>query len=165
MKNHPKIDVPAGKWEKLFNFLSILLLILSYIYVVLAYGSLPETVPTHFNTMGEADGWGNKAFIFLMPAIATFVCFIPMYFLSKKPHTFNYIVKVTDKNAPRLYPVARLFMSVINFETVALFSYISWDMVQSAMGNETLGIGFIVVVIVIPLVTIIVFMIRMSKLE
>ncbi|WP_188454167.1 DUF1648 domain-containing protein [Virgibacillus oceani] len=165
MGKHPKIDVPAGKWEKALNISSFLLLIVLILYVVQAYSNLPETIPTHFNANGEANGWGNKAFIFLMPAIALFVCFIPMYFLSKKPHMFNYMVKVTEENASRLYPVARLFMTVINFETVILFSYITWDIVQSARGNETLGAGFIVTVIVVPLVTVIVFMIKMSKLE
>ncbi|WP_106496610.1 DUF1648 domain-containing protein [Lentibacillus sp. Marseille-P4043] len=165
MGDHPKIDVPASKWEKLFNLLSVILLVSSIIYVVQAYASLPETIPTHFNAKGEANGWGNKAIIFLMPGIATFVCFLPMYFLSKAPHIFNYTVKVTEENAPRLYPKARLFMTVVNFETVAIFTYIAWEMVQSARAVPTLGVWFTLVVVAVPLITIIVFMIQMNRLK
>ncbi|MGP4105614.1 DUF1648 domain-containing protein [Virgibacillus sp. L01] len=164
MKHHPKIEVPATKWEDFLNILSVILLICSIVFVVQAYNSLPEQVPTHFNAKGEADAWGNKGTVLLMPAIA-FVSFIIMYFVTKAPHRFNYMVKVTEENAPRLYTLARTFMAVINFEMVAIFSYITWAMVQSASSGSGLGINFIFFVILLPIATIISFMIKMNRVK
>ncbi|MBP1948019.1 DUF1648 domain-containing protein [Virgibacillus litoralis] len=164
MKNHPKIKVSATKWEKFFNTASVIILICSIVYVVQAYNSLPESVPTHFNAKGEADAWGNKGTVLLMPAIA-FVSFIIMYFVTKAPHTFNYMVKVTEENATRLYTPARTFMAAINLEMVAIFSYIAWAMVQSATSGTGLGISFIFFVILVPIATIISFMIKMNRVK
>ncbi|WP_164668043.1 DUF1648 domain-containing protein [Virgibacillus doumboii] len=164
MKKHPKIKVPATKWEKLFNFLSVILLISLIVYVVMAYNSLPEKVPTHFNAQGEADDWGNKVTVLIMPGVAL-VSFIIMYFVTKAPHVYNYTVEITEENAPRLYPLARTFMATINFEMVAILSYIAWGMVQSAKSGTGLGMSFIFFVIVVPVVTIIIFMIRMNKVQ
>ncbi|MFB4167792.1 DUF1648 domain-containing protein [Virgibacillus sp. JSM 102003] len=164
MKSHPKIKVPATKWEKFLNILSVIILICSIVYVVQAYNSLPEQVPTHFNAKGQADAWGNKATVLLMPAIAL-VSFIIMYFVTKAPHTFNYMVKVTEENAPRLYALARTFMAAINFEMVVIFSYIAWAMVQSANSGTGLGVSFIFFVIIVPIATIISFMIKMNRVK
>ncbi len=38
----------------------IAVLFIPFIYLALIYGQLPETVPTHFNLEGVADGYSNK---------------------------------------------------------------------------------------------------------
>ncbi|MEW9676015.1 DUF1648 domain-containing protein [Lentibacillus sp. L22] len=164
MRDRPKIDLPPSKWVQFLNLIAMLMLLSSIVYVVLTYRSLPETVPTHFNGKGEADGWGHKGTIFLLPVIAV-ICYIPLYFLSKVPHTFNYTVEITKENAPRLYQSARLFMTIINAETVAIFSFLTWETVRAAKGYDTFGVWLIVAIIVVPLITIIVFMVRMNQLR
>ena len=39
--------------------------------VLYHYPNLPETIPTHFNAMGEADAQGSKSNILLLPIIAS----------------------------------------------------------------------------------------------
>lgn len=125
----------------------------------MVYQNLPDRIPIHFNAQGEANNWGSKATIFLMPSFAILL-FIPMYFLSKVPHIYNYPISITEENAPRVYPVARFFMTIINFEMVLIFTYVSFDIV-----GQYLGIWFIVTVFAVPLITILLFILKLKHLK
>ena len=49
--------------------IALVLLAIPFAYAAYVYAGLPETIPTHFNFKGEADGFGGKDSIFLGPAI------------------------------------------------------------------------------------------------
>ncbi len=58
------------------NRLRILLLAMAFLFVIpfvftgAFYAQLPETVPTHWNFKGEADAFGPRATVWLMPILA-----------------------------------------------------------------------------------------------
>jgi len=54
-------------------FLVILAIAIPFAYAYYLYPSLPYRIPTHFNASGEADAWGHKSSIFLLPGIMGFV--------------------------------------------------------------------------------------------
>lgn len=162
MGKHPKIKVRAGKLEIVLNVLSILLIFAMLIYAFVIYAQLPDTIPTHYNVHGEADGWGSRASIFLLPII-TILIFIPMYFLSRVPHVFNYTIKITEENAPRIYPIARLMMATFNFSMVLLFAFLEWETVQTINGQSLIGPWFAFFVIFYPLILFGIFIIWMGK--
>lgn len=164
MGKHPKIKVPAGRLEILFNVFSVLIIIIMVIYTFSVYQQLPDTIATHFNIKGEADGWGSKATLFIMPLISILL-FISMYFLSKAPHLFNYTVVITEDNAPRIYPIARLMVAVLNFMIVLMFAFFFWESVQLANGYSFIGPWFAFVVLFAPLGVIVLFMIWMHRVE
>ena len=43
------------------------LLILPIVYIIYVWGQLPDRIPIHFDLQGEANGWGSKYTIFLLP--------------------------------------------------------------------------------------------------
>lgn len=49
--------------------IALVLLAIPFGYATYVYPSLPETIPTHFNIKGEADGFGGRNSIFLGPSI------------------------------------------------------------------------------------------------
>jgi len=49
--------------------LVILFILIPFGYAYYLYPSLPQTIPTHFNASGEADAWGDKSTIYLLPTI------------------------------------------------------------------------------------------------
>jgi uncharacterized membrane protein len=49
--------------------LALVLLAIPFGYAAYVYPSLPDTIPIHFNIKGEADGFGGKDSIFLVPGI------------------------------------------------------------------------------------------------
>lgn len=162
MHKHPKVSFSVSKWVHVLNGFSILCILGSIFYVIIAYQNLPDTIPIYFNAQGEADGWGNKAMVFLMP-VFTILLFVPMYFVSKAPHIFNYPIEITEENAKRIYPIARLFMTIFNFEIVLIFSYLSIDFIGQGQYLET---WLLVTAFAVPLLTIFIFaftFIRLSR--
>lgn len=164
MKNQPNIQVPASTWEKIFHLFAFILLITMFVYAIVMFNRLPNEVPIHFNAAGEADNWGGKGSIFILPLISI-PMFMLLFFLGKAPHTHNYPVKITEQNAPKLYRESRLLLAAMNFETVAIFALITWEMAQSAQGNGTLGVWLIILITIVPLATIGYFLLRMNRLK
>lgn len=60
--------------------------------------------------------------IFITPIIASLL-FILMFYLNKRPHWFNYPIRVTKENAPRVYPRMQQFMKVIMMIMLISFLY------------------------------------------
>ncbi len=87
-------------------------LILSWILAALYYRDLPDTIVTHYNFSGLADGYGSKKMIFVMPGIATVIAII-LALLSRIPHRFNYLVTITEANAESQYRQGRMILLVI----------------------------------------------------
>ena len=50
-------------------FLLFIFILLPFGYAYYIYPSLPNIIPTHFNGSGEADAWGDKSTIYLLPFI------------------------------------------------------------------------------------------------
>ncbi len=55
--------------------LVLALLVAPFIYLSTFYASLPNTIPTHFNIKGEADGFGDKSMAFFGPVFIGVVSF------------------------------------------------------------------------------------------
>jgi len=62
--------------------LALVLLAIPFGYAAYIYPSLPNTIPTHFNIKGEADGFGGKDSIFLGPTILGAVGLFTFFLLS-----------------------------------------------------------------------------------
>ncbi len=43
--------------------------VLTVVLTAIVYPSLPERIPIHWNASGEIDGWGPKAYAWMMPAV------------------------------------------------------------------------------------------------
>lgn len=74
-----------------------LLLLGVWLYSFKNYKNLPSKIPIHFNIEGEVDGYGNKKYFFLLPAVSTFL-FALFFYVSNSPETANYPVELTKEN-------------------------------------------------------------------
>lgn len=131
--NQPKIVPPVTPLQQFFNTVALVALIGFVIFFLLKWPGLPNPVPRHFNAAGEPDAYGSKYFMMLLPllAIGSYILF---NFLYKRPHTFNYPVKITEENAERQYRLVLEMMSALNAGIIIAFFYISWRTV--AIVNE-----------------------------
>ena len=48
--------------------LNIIIPIITTIFAIIMMFYLPETIPSHFNTAGEVDGYGSKYLVLILPA-------------------------------------------------------------------------------------------------
>mgnify|MGYP000927164016 CR=1 FL=1 len=125
-------SLPFGSNERIIEILALLLLLFMCFYAAWEFGSLPETIPNHFNGKGEADSLGSKASVFIGPGIAIFT-YILMYFAGKvSPENYNFPVKITAENKVYQYALGRLMLKVVNLWGMLLMAFITWGTIQTA---------------------------------
>ncbi|MFD1021020.1 DUF1648 domain-containing protein [Thalassobacillus hwangdonensis] len=164
VEDKPKIDIPKTSLERFLDIISFIAMVGAVIYVSVMYTKLPEKVPMHFNGRGEVDRYGDKAELWILPAIMV-VLWVGLTMLERYPHTFNYM-NLTKDNVEQQYQNARLMMNVLKTEITFLFVYICWEIVQSAIrgSNEWAALQIPIFTGVIML-TVILFVIRSFRLK
>jgi len=80
--------------KKLVLFTSILILLPSLVGCVF-WNQLPEEIPTHFNLLGQADGYNHKVFaIFGLPALMLLMHWLLLFIMIKDPKSSNISSKI-----------------------------------------------------------------------
>lgn len=143
MSKHPKIKIKLSKNDWVVEIISYLLLIAFWIFIVFSFQHLPDEVPTHYNALGEADAFGDKETILILPIIATFLFFL-LSILSRSPETFNYAVEITEENAEKQYRNAVRLMRTLKTLIVLIFFFIAYQTIQIALKKAfDLGVWFL----------------------
>lgn len=109
-------------------------ILVSILLIVQFWAVLPDRIPIHFGLGGLADGWGDKATIWMMPAVAAII-FGVLTAVSRYPHTFNYPVRITAENARRQYLLARSLVAWLKAEICWLFAFVVRQQILVALGN------------------------------
>lgn len=159
----PKIFLIRTMADKLVEVLGWLILLTLWGWTIAHYSSLPDTIPTHFNAAGEADGFGGKASIITLPIIATLL-FIGLTVLNRYPHIFNYPTAITQDNALRLYTLATRMLRYLKLILVVVFGGIEFMTIQHATGEATgLGVWFLPLTLMLIFLPLIYFVIKSIK--
>ena len=80
--------------KKLLLFTSILILLSSLVGCVFWY-QLPEKMPTHFNLLGQADGYNHKmSAIFGLPTLMLLMHWLLLFIMIKDPKSSNISSKI-----------------------------------------------------------------------
>lgn len=135
-KYRPKLDLPLSRTEVLLDRLVIVGLILLVLIPLFNYGDLPDEIPIHFNAQGEADGWGNKSTILVIPVLGVLLSLV-LFFLLKRPHLYNFPKEITPENVEVQYRNARLLLRVVNVFDTFLFLAIMWFIVEGARTGDS----------------------------
>ncbi len=150
MSNRPPVTIherTTAEW--VLDAVAIAGAIGSVVVAAISYGGLPDTIPTHFGPSGEADRWGSKNMVWLIPAIA--IGLIPLIIhLCRRPDRFNYLQKITPENAQSEYARARLTLRWVNAFFACLFFVLTWEITHPGIG--LLGIWLLPVVIGVPFI-------------
>ncbi len=136
MINHrPVLAIPKTRLEVFLNVLSFMMLLGNLVYLFIAWTSLPDRIPIHFNGHGEVDGWGGKGSIWVLEGIAI-VLWIGFTFLEKYPHVYNYIF-LTQENVERQYKNARQMLNMLKTVLTFTLTILSVKIVQAVNGTNT----------------------------
>lgn len=166
IKNRPKITIEKTEFDRLLDWINIILLIVYLTYVYMHYQHLPEIIPTHFGPDGVADNFGTKNSIWILPIIAL-VMTIGMRILYNYPHQFNYVVKITEENAPRQYQFGIWVLRITTLFVLLLFFYISYATIRTALHNDENALGgwFLPIVLIVSIIFPLYILIKMSSLK
>jgi uncharacterized membrane protein len=151
MKNQPVLDLPRTTAEVWLDVAAWLFATLGFALALGYFSDLPEQIPTHFGASGEADKFGSKNTIFLLPVLSL-VLVAGFVFLTKFSHKFNYLNKITPENAAFEYRKMRIVLRLVSTLTSLMFLIITLNILQTAAGAPAkLGVGFWLVFIVLEI--------------
>ncbi|NCP21193.1 MAG: DUF1648 domain-containing protein [Zetaproteobacteria bacterium] len=132
----PRIKIEATVLDKILDGCSLVFLLLMLAMVFQNYADLPSQIPTHFGDKGNVDDYGKKQSILILPVLGI-ALFVGLIFLYKIPHKFNYIVKITPKNAEQQYRLATRMMRFVNLFVMLIFYFIVYKIINSANNKTT----------------------------
>lgn len=156
----PKITPIPTSTDKLVEALGWLILLALWGWTITHYSSLPETIPTHFNAAGNADGFGSKVSLIALPVIASLL-YIGLTVLNRYPHSFNYPTAITQENALRLYTLATRMLRYLKLVLVLVFGGIELMTIQHATGKAAgLGAWFLPLTLVLVFLPLIYFVVK-----
>jgi uncharacterized membrane protein len=165
MEKRPKMKLALKTVDKIFEIVGWGFTIMIWVLTITTYSNLPETIPTHYNGAGQADGFGGKATILTLPLIAT-ILFIGLTVLNKFPHVFNYPTEITQDNAFRQYIYATRLIRYLKLIIVFIFGLIEFKTIQNANGEaDGLGVWFLPLTMGVIFIPMIYFILNHSSLN
>jgi len=161
----PQIKLTPTKFDKAVEVMCVVLLIAFWLLILFSFSSLPETIPIHYNGLGEVDGYGSRNSIFMLPIIGSFL-FLLLTVINKHPELFNYNTTITPENAPKQYANATTMIRVLKFTVILVFFIIDYWTVKIALG-KSLGLGVWLLPLVLGLIflPLVFFIIRSFRIK
>jgi len=154
MESRPKIQPELSATDIIIEIAGWLALSVLWFITLYNYSKLPGSIPVHFNAAGNADSYGAKSTIFLLPAIGT-VLFIGMTILNRFPYIFNYPVGINDGNALKQYTMATRLIRYLKLAFIFIFTTITWSTFSISSGKQSglgsLSLPLMLLIIFIPL--------------
>ncbi len=149
MNPRPKLHIDLSPLDRILEITAYVLLGLMWATTAYAFFILPATIPIHYNASGEADGYGKKMLLLLLPLIPTII-FFGISILSRYPHIFNYMVTITAENALKQYTMAGRLLRFLKLSVVliflvdVLFTYIITNDITKGPGGWNIVLIFLV---------------------
>ena len=159
-KNKPKIKLIRTPLDWIFELLAFLFLLIQIVIPIVYYNQLHETVPTHFNGVGQADGFGSRSTLWILPITSLFM-YLLMTVVESFPHIYNYPVEITPENATVQYRIATRLIRILKTVILMIFSFITYQTIKTATGAASgLGKAFLPVFLLLTFGVIIVYFIH-----
>ena len=140
METRPKIKLTPSPLDNAFELAGKLFLVFIWGLTAYTFLKLPTIIPIHFNISGQPDNYGDKRTLLILPALATLL-YLGLTQLNKYPHIFNYMVDITEENAPRQYTIATRMLRFIKLAILLIFSLVILFAYLTTIG-VTKGLGF-----------------------
>jgi len=163
MTERPKIKLNPTTTDTIVEIIGWLLVLIIWVFTITNYAKLPETIPIHFNAAGQANGFGGKATILILPLIAT-VLYIVLTIINKFPQIFNYPTNITEENALAQYTNATRMIRYLKLIIVLIFGLVAFKTIQNANGQtDGLGIWFLPLTLGLIFIPLIYFIVKSFK--
>ncbi|MBR11350.1 MAG: hypothetical protein CMP48_27200 [Rickettsiales bacterium] len=157
--SRPRIDIEKDGSDWVIEIVGFLFLAGLIIMPLYYYDQLPESIATHYNANGKADGFSGRGMIWSLPATGL-VMFIGLSVINKFPHIFNYPTEITIDNAERQYRGATKLIRMLNTIIMGAFLYISSRTILGALNKDAgLGAWFIPVFIILMFTPIVYYLV------
>lgn len=163
--DRPVLHLPRTKSEWIADILGLIFFISSIIFLMIAWSTIPDQVPGHYNAAGEVDRWGSKYELFILPIIGVFL-WLMMAIFEKFPHIHNYPARINEANAEAFYITSRKMLNATKNICLILFGLILIQSIRVALGwTDSLGIWFLPVFLLATILPAIVALIKFRRIK
>ncbi|WP_333852615.1 DUF1648 domain-containing protein [Epilithonimonas sp.] len=134
----------------ILKVISFVVLLFIWIFTIVNFRNLQETIPIHYNLDGTPDGFGSRSTIWFETGL-TSVLFLFLIYVSKKTNFPLLNIPQNIKDNPIL---TEFVVSVLLLIIMLIFADINYESIQNALGktkglsstmNYSLGLVFIFV--------------------
>ena len=147
------------------------------ILATLAYGDLPERIPTHFDASGTPDGFMDRSVAswFLLPLVGTISALMIVFstaYTSRNPHLWNVpnkqkFMALSDDDRRPLVEMMHVFLTTVSLSTIVFLSVLHYDMWRVARGStpglSPLSISALVLLFLVGFGGAVMVMLRFSR--
>ena len=138
------MKISLDKYDKIWEAISILLLLTIVIVITYSLPSLPDTIPIHFDFEGKADGFGSKYMLWTVFGIALLMYTI-FTIISRRPGLYK--SRMTENNIEEQYILTAKMTRTMKMYILIFFVILSFFMVQTAQGQWTEYTPFLILII------------------
>lgn len=148
--------LPLNKLDCLLIVVMAIFLVVPLVRIAMIYGSLPDTIPTHFGVSGEVDGYGGKWTLWMLWGVSLLCCAL-MVVSELFPRWINVPVFLLKRPAEEIIRGSRLMINVMGVLIAGFFWYIAEVTIAIAGGSAVamsgaVTIGFVVVLILVTVI-------------
>ena len=117
--------------ERLFDVISLLLLIMTFVYIFIKWSSLPSDIPMGFDSSGGISHWGDRKSILGLPLFGM-LAWVIFSLVEKFPHNINLqIYKNEDRDKER--KINRIMVNLIKNAIVLCLVFANWRLIEAAL--------------------------------
>ncbi len=146
------------------KIISFLLLIFIWIFTIINFKNLPETIPIHYNLEGIPDGFGSRGTIWFETGLSS-VLFLFLMYVLKKPNFPLLNIPQNIKDNPVL---TEFVVSVLLLIIMLIFADINYESISNALG-KTGGLSsimhYLLALLFAFVIGLLVYFFRISKQE
>lgn len=130
------------------------------VYLILAWKTIPQQVPGHYNASGAVDRWGDKSELIVLPIIS-WILYGLITLIERYPSIWNTGVRITNENRAAVYRLLKSMIAVVKMMTLLMFG--SMTVISSLRIN--LPIWFLIAFFVVLFGAIAYFIVRITRLR
>ena len=117
--------------DQFLERISLLALIFLWAYTFISYKHLPAIIPLHFNAKAEADNFGSRSFLFILPLICTGV-YILLSLATNFRQKLNFPFKIpAHQLKQQIFRSSRL-LRIMKLMIVFLFIILMHEIIRDA---------------------------------
>jgi uncharacterized membrane protein len=151
------------KKDRIWEIISLFLLLIQAFIIAAAIPGLPETVAVHFNSAGNPNGWGSK-YLLALPFLISLFMYGLFTLISLRPGLYR--SRMTEKNLETQYQLTS--KSARTLKALVLLAIICFTVffVQAVQGRW-LGVFPFLFLVMFPLIIVpaLYYTIKISKIQ
>ncbi|NFS28790.1 DUF1648 domain-containing protein [Clostridium botulinum] len=152
------MKIKKNKYDIIINFLSLLCLFGTAIYLIISWSTIPSKIPGHYNTTGVVDKITDKNSL-IMLLVVGWIMFIGLSIVEKFPQIWNTGIQVTEKNKEKVYRILKNMIGTMKLLIALAFSYLTLH----STTVENLSPLFLPVFLILIFGSIILFLFQLIK--